>query len=206
MTKPKAKYKKVILVILIAIAILLSPLAAMFVAFTGIWIGPYIHTFLFEPIPSKPEITYGEFPFEIVYEIDGEMITINDVYVCEYEGIRIGYLEKYRSWKGYFKSTGDDLLVLLQDGNLKFCCHVGDPNYYMSDPTMQEQKYVPYIFYEIFPNEMGGKSSGILDIEPMLEEYKLKLVSWNLSEPIKNSYKNNWIFSVTNNLNNIFFN
>ena len=189
MTKPKAKHRKAVLVIFIVIAVLLLPFAVMAFAFAGISIVPFITTYIFEPTPSKPEITYGEFPFEIVYELDGETITINDIYVCEYEGIRIGYLEKYRSWKGYFKSTGEDQIVLLQDGNLKFCSFVGDPNYYMSDPTMQEQKYVPYIFYEIYPNDSGGKSSGTLDIDQMLEEYKLKLVSWNLSEPIQNNFK-----------------
>ncbi len=37
------------------------------------------HTF--SPNPPKPEITHGEFPFELVYEIDGEIITVKDTYV-----------------------------------------------------------------------------------------------------------------------------
>ena len=30
----------------------------------------------------EPQIKEGEFPFEIVYEIDEETITVNDVYVA----------------------------------------------------------------------------------------------------------------------------
>ena len=34
----------------------------------------------------EPTITYGEFPFEIVYEISGEQKVLKDTYVCEYVG------------------------------------------------------------------------------------------------------------------------
>ena len=68
------------------------------------WIGMWIST----PNPPEPEVTYGEFPFEIVYEIDGEIFTINDVYVCEYRGIALSEASgKCRSWKGYIKSSGE---------------------------------------------------------------------------------------------------
>lgn len=33
---------------------------------------------MFSPSPSKPTITHGEFPFKIVYEINGERKTIED--------------------------------------------------------------------------------------------------------------------------------
>ena len=33
----------------------------------------------------KPNVTEGEFPFTITYEIDGETVTINDVYKAHYE-------------------------------------------------------------------------------------------------------------------------
>ena len=37
------------------------------------------HTF--SPNPPKPVITHGEFRFELVYDIDGEIITVKDTYV-----------------------------------------------------------------------------------------------------------------------------
>lgn len=138
---------------------------------------------------SKPQIKEGEFPFEIVYEIDGETVTINDVYVCEFAGF--GWNEgvgKHRNWKGYFKSTGEEKFVLLQDGNLKLAVAVGYPEYYMSDPTVHGIEYEPYIYYVISPDDLGGTTSGVADIEPILEQYKIKLIRWNLSEPIENSF------------------
>ena len=138
----------------------------------------------------KPQKTEGEFPFEIVYEIDGETVTVNDVYVCEFDGF--GWNEgvgKHRKWKGYIKSSGAKELILLEDGDLKLAVNVGSPEYYMSDPSWEySEEYTPSIYY-IKPNELGGTTSGVMDIETLLEQYKLKLISWELSEPIPNSFE-----------------
>ena len=137
----------------------------------------------------KPQIKEGEFPFEIVYEIDGETITVNDIYVCEFDGFVWNKgVGKHRKWKGYIKSSGTESLILLEDGDLKFAVSVGSPEYYMSDPTCPYSEKTPSIFY-IKPNEFGGITSGVLDIEPLLEQYKLKLISWKFSEPIENSFE-----------------
>ena len=68
----------------------------------------------------EPQIKEGEFPFEIVYEIDGEIITVNDIYVCEFDGYDWNEGRgKHRKWKGYIKSSGSEELILLEDGDLK---------------------------------------------------------------------------------------
>ncbi len=182
------KKKKILLLIILTVVIVLLPVIIIFVlnllAWSGIFIGG-----LFSPNPSKPEITYAEFPFEIVYEIDGETITVNDIYVCEFDGF--GWNEgvgKHRKWKGYIKSSESEELILLEDGDLKFAVSVGSPEYYMSDPSCSYSDNTPSIFY-IKPNKFGGITSGSLDIEPLLEQYKLKLISFNFSEPIENSYE-----------------
>ena len=137
----------------------------------------------------EPQIKEGEFPFEMVYEIDGETITVNDIYVCEFDGFDWNKgVGKHRKWKGYIKSSGTEVLILLEDGDLKFAVSVGSPEYYMSDPTCPYSENTPSIFY-IEPNEFGGITSGVLDIEPLLEQYKLKLISWKFSEPIENSFE-----------------
>ncbi len=191
--KPKFKTAKPIPIVLLIICIILSPtILLLFGLFSwaSVSIIGTIGTWLFTPNPPKPEVTYGEFPFEIVYEIDGEMVTVSDVYVCTYDGIGAnGGSGKHRTWQGYLKSTGEEQLVLLQDGNLTFACSVGSPEYYMSDPCMFDYENVPSIYYVIYPNEFGGTSSGTMDIEPLLERYKLKLISWKLSEPIPNSFE-----------------
>ena len=137
----------------------------------------------------KPQITEAEFPFTIVYELDGRVITINDAFVCEYDGV--GWNEnqgRHMQWKGYVKSTGKDYVFLLEDGNLKLACKVGTAAYYMGDPSMANaEEFTPSIYY-IRTFESGGVSSGTAGIESILEEYKIKLISWELSKPVANSF------------------
>ncbi len=138
---------------------------------------------------SEPQIKEGEFPFEIVYEIDGKIVTINDVYVCEFDGFDWNEgVGKHRKWKGYIKSSGEKELILLEDGDLKFAVNIGSPEYYMNDPNCSYSENTPSIYY-IKPNEFGGTTSGVLNIEPLLEQYKLKLVNWEFSEPLQNSFE-----------------
>ena len=185
----KSKAWKILIIVLLVIAVILSPVILLVLGLLGWASISIIGTWLFTPNPAKPEVTYGEFPFVIVYEIDGEVVTVSDVYVCQYDGIGANEgVGKYREWKGYIKSTGEEQLVLHQDGNLSLACAVGSPKYYMSDPSMADDEYTPYIYYIESPNEFGGTSSGVLDIEPLLEQYKIKLISWQLSDPIENSF------------------
>ena len=189
MTKSKTT-KSLFVIVLLAVVVILLPVLLIVSGLFGWASLSIIGTWLFNPNPSKPEVTYGEFPFEIVYELDGETVTINDVYICEYDGTGANEgVGKHRTWKGYFKSTGDETFVLLQDGNTTLACAVGYPEYYMSDPDTPSKEYVPYIYYIISPDKLGGTTSGVSDIEQLLEQYKLKLVSWEISEPIQNSFE-----------------
>ena len=194
----KNKKLFIIIAIVIVAAIILPLLFALFIlSIPTIFLSIYAYL---QPAPPKPEIIYGEFPFELVYSIDGEIITIQDTYVCEYDGwdVHSGSLSKVRAWDGYIKSTGADELILLEDGNLKFACSLGSPEYYMSDPSKPTKEYTPHIYYIEDPNDFGGRSSGTLDIEPLLEKYKIKLISWKFSDPIENSFERKGLFSVFN--------
>ncbi len=185
----------IVLAITMVLGVVLLALAAPVIYIVGGWAAVFVGGLavsMLQPNPPAPSVTYGEFPFEIVYELDGETITVNDVYVCEFDGYSVkGGIgaPKEREWKGYLKSTGKDRLVLLEDGNLKFVCAVGYPEYYMSDPSKPNVEYTPFLYYIIYPNEFGGESQGISDIEQLQEQYKLKLISWKLSEPIENTFE-----------------
>ena len=61
-------------------------------------------------------------------------------------------------------------------------------SYYTSDPPDPSQEYTPIIYYIKSPDEFGGTSTGIMDIEPILEQYKIKLISWEFSKPIENTF------------------
>lgn len=63
-----------------------------------------------EPNPPKPEQDYGEFPFKLVYEQNGEINTIENTLVIEYLGI--GYNEgvgKHYLWDVYYKNAEADI-------------------------------------------------------------------------------------------------
>ena len=58
-----------------------------------------------EHVP-EPRIKKAEFPFEIVYELDGETVTVNDIFVCEYDGTLWNEnTGRQRQWKGWASRT-----------------------------------------------------------------------------------------------------
>ena len=177
--------KRKIITAIVAVA-LIPVLIMAFVALPWIILGVGI---LLSPNPPKPEITYGEFPFEIVYEIDGKQITVQDTYICEFDGFGANEgVGKYRSWKGYVKSTGEEHMLMLEDNNTVIYCYVGKAEYYMND----EERY--YGVYPITPHLYGVSKTDDLYYNSMypdeiLEYYKIKIISWEFSEPITNTFK-----------------
>ena len=171
----------------------------------GVVLLPYIIVILFYTIhglvilispPPAVSVKYAEFPFEITYEINGEVKTVNDIFVCKYDGVGMNEgVGKYIKWKGYVKSTGEEDILLIEDGNISMFCSIGSPEYYMGDPSYfidgiarPDYRITPSIYYIEYPNEFGGETIGIAENEH-LEKYKIKLISWKLSDPIVNSFK-----------------
>ena len=97
--------KKIIIVTSIVIVALLLYVVIMFVAAFG--------GFNFLLHVPKPEITYGEFPCVLTYEVNGEIKVIEDVIVCEFDGFEAANeAGKYRKWKTYLKSGKEDMTLL----------------------------------------------------------------------------------------------
>ena len=38
---------------------------------------------------SKPKVKYAEFPFKLTYELSGEVRSIEDIIICEFDGFSI---------------------------------------------------------------------------------------------------------------------
>lgn len=143
------------------------------------------------PNPPQPEITYGEFPFEVVYEAGNEVITVQDTYVCEYEGVDMNEgVGKYRVWKGYVKSTEESAVILDQKDDKIMYFTVGTPEYYMDD--LDEYK-ITSDFPDICVVDLSGKGQMInyFSIEEAYEKLNIKVLSWKFSKPIENTYKKN---------------
>jgi hypothetical protein len=175
------------MVMIIGIPLLL--LFAIVVYFTMPWIAIYLGI-QSEPNPPSPTTKYGEFPFRLEYEIDGKRMVIQDTLICEYDGVGADEGRgKYRKWKQRLASGEDRLTLLKLDENKEIIFPPGDAQYYMGDrdDTSMEQT--------LFPNALLLKKEGRITIEELisadqlLDEYNIKLISWNSSEPIKNSFK-----------------
>lgn len=89
-------------------------------------------------IPDSPEIKYGEFPFKITYKLDGEVYTVEDVYICEYKGLGFTseYCGFYNRWEGHIKDTDNGVsfngsLFIAEQDDVVLRCYVGSPYYFI---------------------------------------------------------------------------
>jgi len=150
--------------------------------------------FFFGDNPPEPEITYGEFPFRLEYEIYGKNVVVEDTLICKFDGFGANEgLGKYRKWTGSIATNGNDVIVLLEiDKNTKIIYPPGNPQFYMDDL----KEYITY--NPIFPdavierkNSSPGQfdSSSLITADRLLEEYNIKLISWEIAPPIENTFK-----------------
>ena len=134
-------------------------------------------------IALKPEITESEFPFSITYELDGETITINDVYKVRYEEDKT---YKHRMYVGEICDKKEDntyyTLKKEETGRIELWTHfyadylMGDPEYdYFDDEAFEPRIY----YYDVNETEFHD--------EETLLKHGVKLVSFEYPEPIENS-------------------
>ena len=142
---------------------------------------------ILEPAPPAPQETYGEFPFELTYKINGEIITVKDIYVCEYAGV--GWSEaggKYRKWSGYIKGCGESAIFITEDSDRKIFCFVGDAEFYMNDEQYPEERPLTPRLYDVKKNVNVMNS---LNQDEIVAIYNIEIVSWKFSKPIENSFE-----------------
>ena len=135
-------------------------------------------------IALKPTVTEYEFPFSITYELDGETVTINDVYKAYYKkDVRF----KQRMYDGEIGNNGENNTnYILKEGDTYRIELSTDfyPDYLMGDPEyndyFSDEPFEPRIYYY---NEEGAEFSD----EETLAKYGAKIISFQYPEPIKNS-------------------
>ena len=159
-------------IILIVLAIISLPLTFI------------IHSIFFAPPPSYA--TYGEFPITLTYEINGETVTTNEIYVVECNGYNpmLGY-----TYSGRIQSTGEQGIILYQENNYKIICEFGTPDYYIGKTSGYENNIVPPHYYIqeekrtfLFFKE---KTFTVLTENELYEQYSIRLVSWTTAEPLE---------------------
>ena len=165
--------------------------------FDGILGGLEFYEYVFAiwavPNPPKPKVTYGEFPFTFVYEINGVKKIITDTLICEYDGMDTygGIPNKRREWKYSFKS-GNKILILLQlDGtNVIYYDIPTYPETQMGDG----EPWDGYVSKDAWhyntkenPNYIGRGYS--VSEEELLNKYAIRIISWEIAPPIENSFE-----------------
>ena len=83
----------------------------------------------------RPEVKEGSFDFTVTYELNGEVKTVKDTYVCKYKGVSMT-LEGiyYRKWKGTFNGglAGDSIKICdIADGGEIVLAFLIYPEYFM---------------------------------------------------------------------------
>lgn len=176
-------------IFLLVFLVLVPLLPVIFVAVAWTFVG--VGTWIFTPNPPRPEITYGEFPFELVYKIEGETRTVNDVYICEYDGLGCNTgVGKYRKWKNYVKSTGEEEIILYAADGKVIYCYIGSAKYYMDDEEYSGRQSPEPIYYLRSGDEPMNDVR--ISIDELRRKYKVEIIDWTLAEPIENSFKYFW--------------
>jgi hypothetical protein len=141
-----------------------------------------------KPNPPHPEITYGEFPFRLEYEINGDRKVIEDTLICEFDGFGADEGRgKYRKWKQRLASGQKNVtLVRVNDSN-EIYLFPGSAEYYMGDlDTDRNDSSFPNALY--IQKDGRFTSGGIIRADELLSKHHIKLISWNPSQPVKNTF------------------
>ena len=138
-------------------------------------------------IAKKPVVTEGEFPFSITYELNGETITIDEVYKARYVR-NDGYADtKSRVYAGEIGNLGEGNTVytLKKDENtrVELWTHFY-PDYLMGDTEydyFDNEAFEPRIYY--YDSEEAEYHD-----EETLAAQGVKLISFEYPTPIENSF------------------
>ena len=159
------------------------PLIIIAVAVFGIILYSLIYSISF-----KPAVTEAEFPFTVTYELDGETVTINDVYKAHYVR-NDGYANtKGRVYEGGIKGLGEiaSTYTLKKGENTR----VELWTQFYADYLMGDPEY-DYFIYDAFEPKIYYYDANEVEYSDAetLAAQGVKLISFEYPTPIENSLK-----------------
>lgn len=183
---------------LIAIIVGIFVLPPLFVVGLIVWAGNI-------PDPLPPTIKHGEFPFELKYEMNGKTYDVSDTVVCDFSNISVngGGFGKIRWWKEQLKSGTRRITILSEnnvrsiikpdriDSKIEIFYNYGSATYFMGDPrgSVSEKPQIEYIeTYSERPNVIVNNATP-LTAEQLQTNFGIKIINYNHSPPIKNTFK-----------------
>lgn len=146
-----------------------------------IGMGIFYLGFAATPAPPKPSIKKGEFPFELVYELQGKRYTIQDTVVCRYKGAAVSAADgkSHRIWSAEVESTGEEYVVLHENGKESTVLFVGSGAYYMGESQEPDWRMA---FMTTYNNGMRSFKNTIPEAQ------YAEIISWKPSPPIVNTF------------------
>ena len=133
-------------------------------------------------IAKKPTVTEGEFPFSITYELDGETVTIEDVYRVRYDR-NAGYADtKSRIYVGEIGDMGEDntIYTIREDENGRIELHTQFYAEYLMGECDSSEIFEPLVYYYDTEEQEYGD-------EETLEAQGVKIIGFEYPAPIENS-------------------
>ena len=145
------------------------------------------------PNLPPPEIKDGLFNVSVTYEVNGEIRTLDCVYVCKYEGIKLTVDGVYyRRWRGYFEDeelSGDTFLVhTTDDGGEILLCFLIYPEYFMGEPDYAEDFYPHVVPNLIYYEDDGETISEMYHDSELISGYGVRIIGIEYDDPIENSF------------------
>lgn len=141
---------------------------------------------MFIDVPSKPKVKHGEFEFSLVYEYKGEILTITDTIVCEYDGYSFS-LEggNSRDWTCEFKNNEEYGFYYVDEENEPnlYIVVPDAPEYYMGNKEYDKDDAAPYIRY------IDEETGTYYEEKEKIDVVDIRIVEWNPSEPLKGNIK-----------------
>ena len=138
----------------------------------------------------RPEVKEGEFDVSVTYEVNGEVKTLDLVYVCEYGGVE-WTLEgtNYRAWNGHFKGYEEGAVIEVletEDGGKIALCFLIYAEYFMGEPDCGH--FDPVVLTNRIYYENGEE---MLDDnqELIAESYGVRVIGCEYDAPIENTFK-----------------
>jgi len=135
-----------------------------------------------DPYPSVPLIKYGEFPFEIVYSIDGDIMEKSGIYICSGSIDEVSYLSSEKRWKWSSRIKKENANMLGEIDGIEIYIDCGDAYYYMFPQDPQDSYYPGTFVY--FTDENGSYQR--LDLKESKKELGIEIISAKFSQPIEN--------------------
>lgn len=139
-----------------------------------------------------PEITYGEFPFSLEYEIDEERILIEDTVIAEFIGSFRGNVttQPRRSWSIKLLNNSGELkafhyeFLIIESEDVTITLSSGSAGYFMNDGGSKPQLTVR----DRIAGFMHFSHYDLEEARKILAEYGITLINWEYAPPIRNFF------------------